>query len=213
MLRPGSAWILAISLAAVSPVATADDELERYSDIADEDFRPIDRPLDRPPFYHAKTLTVTKESLDNGWVRNYQCHRHFSVTPSLEIIFPNAKIRNITITNSSNIGNVEVRDHTVELKDVNEQSALCFDSEIHVLQRESHGSYRITAGPFYYRFLDGYFPMDVDLKVQYPTSLLEVSHVVPGNQDGVALTRNDGEVRLVSRFEGTLWVHLSFERK
>ncbi len=213
MLRPGAAVILAACLAAVSSIAAADDELERLSDIADADFLPIDRPLDRPPFYHIKALTVTNDSLASGWVRNHQCHRHFSVVPLLEIAFPSGKVRNIAITDSSNVGDVEVRGHTIQLKDVNEQSVLCIDSENRVLQREIDGSYRITAGPFFYRFLDGYFPMEVHLNVQYPPSLLEVLRVVPGNRRGVEVTRNDGEVRLWSRFEGTLWVHVFFERK
>jgi hypothetical protein len=213
MLRPGSALILAACLATVSPITAADDDLERLSDIADEDFLPIDRPLDRAPFYHAKTLTVTKDALVNGWVRNHQCHRHFSVTPSLEIVFPSDKIRHIEITDSSNIGDVQVRDHTIQLKDVNEQSALCFTSENHLLQRESDGSYRITAGPFYYRFLDGYFPIEVDLTVRYPPLLLDVLRLVPRDRPGVEVSLNDGEVRLWSRFEGALWVHVLFERK
>ena len=213
MLRPGSALILAACLAAVAPVTAADDDVERLSDIADEDFLAIDRPLDRPPFVHNKALTVSKDSLASGWVRNHQCHRHFSVTPSLEIVFPNGKIRNISIIDSSNVGDVEVRGHTIQLNDVNDQSALCFDSEIQILQRESDGSYLMTAGPFYYRFLDGYFPIDVALEVRYPPSLLDVIRVVPGDRHGVEVTLNDGEVRLLSRFEGTLWVHVLFKRK
>lgn len=205
--------ILATCLAAGSSITAADDELERLSDIADEDFRPIDTPLDRAPFYHAKTLTVTKESLASGWVRNHQCHRHFSVTRSLEIVFPRGKIRNITITDSSSLGKVEVRGHTIQLTNVNHQSSLCFDSENLVLQHKSDGSLKITAGPFYYRFLDGYFPIEVALKVQYPRSLLKVLHVIPETQHGVEVTRHDGEIRLWSRFEGTLWVHVFFERK
>ncbi len=213
MLQPGTAVILAAGLTAASLGAAADNDLERLSNIADADFLPIDRPLDRPPFFHAKALTVTEDSLASGWARNHQCHRHFSVTPSLEIVFPNGKIRNIAITGSSNIGDVTVRGPTIQLEDVNEQSTLCFASEIHVLQREADGSYRITAGPFYYRFLDGYFPMEVDLKVRYPSSLLKVLRVVPGNQRGIEVTRNDGEVRFSSRFEGTLWVQVFFTRE
>ncbi len=212
MLRPAVAVILAAGLAVMPPGAAADDVLERLSDIADEHFLPIDRTLDRPPFFHAKVLTVTQDSLASGWVRNHQCHRHFSVTPSLEIVFPSGKIRNIAITNSSNVGDISVRGHTIQLEDVNAQSALCFDSEIQVLQRESDGTYRITAGPFYYRFLDGYFPMEVDLKLRYPSSLLEVSRVNPDKR-GVEVTRTDGEVRLWSRFEGTLWVHVFLKGK
>jgi hypothetical protein len=213
MLRPRAALILAVCLAVAPPIAAADDELERLLDIADQGFVPINRPLDRPAFYHAKALSVTEDSLASGWVRNHQCHRHFSTTALLEIVFPRGKIRNIAITDSSNLGDIEVRGHAIQLKDVNEKSTLCFDSENHVLQRESDGSYRITAGPFYYRFLDGYFPIEVNLKVQYPPSLLKVLRVVPANRRGVEVTRKDGEVRLWSRFEGTLWAHVIFERQ
>lgn len=213
MLRPGSAAILAALVAGVSAIAAAGDDLEWLSDIADEDFQPIDRPLDQTPFHHIKTLIVTADSLAGGWVHNHQCHRYFSVTPSLDIVFPTGKIRNITIADASNVGDVEVRGHTIQLKDVNEKSALCINSENLLLNREPGGVYRVTAGPFYYRFLDGYFPMEVSLQVQYPPSLLEVMRVVPGNRRGVEITRNDGEVRLWSRFEGTLWVQVFFMRK
>lgn len=213
MLLPGSIVILALSVSAISAVAAADGDLERLSNIADEDFSPIERTLDRPPFHHAKVLTVTEDSLVSGWVRNRQCHRHFSVTPSLEIVFPSGKIRNITVTDSDTVGSVEVRGHAVQLKGVNEHSALCIESENLLLQADPEGSYRITAGPFYYRFLDGYFPMEVDLEVRYPSSLLKVARVTPGDQRGVEVTRNHGVVKLRSRFEGTLWVHVFFRRK
>jgi hypothetical protein len=213
MLLPRSVVILALSVPAVSAVVAADDDLERLSNIADEQFSPIERTLDRAPFLHDKVLTVTEDSLVSGWVHNRQCHRHFSVTPALDIVFPEGKIRNITIGDASNVGAVEVRGHTIHLEDVNEHSTLCINSENLLLQREADGVYRMTAGPFFYRFMDGYFPLEVRLRVQYPPTLLAVTHVAPGDRRGVEVTRNFGEVSLWSLFEGTLWVRMLFRRK
>ncbi len=215
MLRPRAAVVamVAACLAAAAPQAAKPDDLDRLSEIADEDFHPIDRPLERPPFVHTKVLSITPDSLTGGWVRNHQCHRHFSVTPSLDIVFPSGKIRDIVIRDTEHLDAVEVRGHTVQLAGVTAQSTLCFDSENRVLQREADGSYRLTAGPFYYRFLDGYFPMDVDVTVRYPALLLEAVRVIPGDRQGVTVTRRQGEIRLYSRFEGTLWVHVILKPK
>ncbi len=199
---------------AASPMfpAFADDELDALMEIADEAFRPVTRPLDRPVFLHSKALKVTPESLNGGWVRNYQCHRHFATTPALEIVFPAGAIRDIEIVESSALGHVQVDGPTVLLEGVQGNSTLCFRSENRLLETADAGAYRLRAGPFFHRFLDGYFPMDVELTVTFPGPV-EVLHVSPPAAPGIDVTISDRKLTLRSRFEGTLWVEILFRKR
>ncbi len=205
---------VALSAAAFAAVLCASaDEVDQLFDIADEDFRPITRPLDRPAFYHSKRLTVTEESLADGWVENLQCHRHFSRTKSLDVVFPPGKIRSIEITETEGIGAIETGGHGVSLQDVGPNSRLCFRSEIQVLHRNGGDDYQLRAGPFYYRFLDGYFPTEVRLLVRFPASLLAVRSVSPQHGSGVQVVHDDGTIHVSSVFEGKLWVNIVFGRR
>lgn len=211
MMRPWWASLLAVTIAAAAFTSALGDDLEKLLNIADDNFRPIDRPLDHPPFIHRKVITVTNDSLTSGWVTNYQCHRHFSKTSSLDIIFPPADIRRVQIQETNDIGMVRVHSNTIQLENVTQTSSLCFDSENRVLRRDSGNIYRLTAGPFYYRFLDGYFPIQVDVKVDYPSPLLKVLRITPDARPGIEVTDNEGEVRITSLFEGKLWIEIVFE--
>ena len=210
MMRPRWASLLGATIAAAAFASAFGDDLEKLLNIADDNFRPIERPLDRPPFIHQKVITVTVDSLTSGWVANYQCHRHFSNTSSLDIAFPPDDIRRVQIQEANDIGAVRVHSNTIQLKDVTQTSSLCFDSENRVLRRESDNIYRLTAGPFYYRFLDGYFPIQVDLKVGYPLSFLKVLRITPDARAGIEVAESEGEVQVISLFEGKLWIEIVF---
>lgn len=201
--------IFAVALSAVPVLADHNDELDQLLEIGDEQFVALTEAPPHPPFVHQKTLTLWPESLSSGWVQNEQCHRQFSPTSALQFVFKRGRIRAIEIIEQHDIGRSWVDGNTVQLEDVSKRSSICFRSENRMLESHPGGDYRIKVGPFFYRFLDGYFPVRVDLRVRFPADRLALREVLA--EDGVEVTRLTDEVRLSSTFQGILRVEMLFE--
>lgn len=204
--------LLLLGLAAAGPVVLADDDLEKLLEIGDEKFEPITRPLRDPPFLHRKSIRVTPQSLSDGWVENAQCHAQFAKMPSLQIVFNPATTRAIEITEARGIGRAWVEGATVQLEQVGPDSRLCFRSNNRVLTAGS-GRYELKIGPFYYRYLDGYFPMQLELDIDYRDSNLRLLDISPDSGAGISIAKMPRGVRFESLFQGTLWVILTFALK
>jgi len=73
-----------------------------------------------------------------------------------------------------NIGSARVDGHTVQLKDIAAESNICISADKRALSYDK-GRYYLKLGPFMRRFLDGYYPMHVQIEVCYPAFLRLVS--------------------------------------
>jgi hypothetical protein len=62
------------------------------------------------------------------------------------------------------------------------------------------------------RFLDGYYPMRVSLKVSIETPKIRFLDVTPPAQPGFAFSRQDSEVGYDAWFEGRLNTLIRFRR-
>ncbi len=195
---------------ALQPASAEPDDLEKLLEIGDDAFAPVTRPLAEPPFYHHKWIRIEQNSLTNGWVFNRQCHSQFAAMPSLQIVFGTGTTRNIRLTKTKLLGRAWVEGTTVQLETVRPESEICFSSENRVLSPTGPGDYELKVGPFYYRYLDGYFPMQMILNVDYPPSLLKVVDVAPDQPEAIAVKYASGQIRLESVFQGKLWVYVKF---
>ncbi len=168
-------------------------------------------PAGRTAPVHDKTLTLTADSLASGWVRNHQCHHDLDPVPATQIVFSPGRVRNLRVTRSRNIARAWVEAETVQLEDITRNALLCLASDNRILERgDSPATYRLRAGPFMVRFLDGYFPMRVNLKVEYPPDLLTLEDIDPAPGLGVDVTATPGQVHFSTLFEGVLWIDLRF---
>ena len=201
--------VYAVLLSVAPVLADHNDELEQLLEIGDEHFVALTEAPPHPPFVHQKILTLGRESMSSGWVQNEQCHRQFSPTSALQFVFKRGRIRAIEIVEQHDIGRSWVDGNTVQLEDVNKRSSICFRSENRMLERRAGGGYGIKVGPFFYRFLDGYFPVTVDLRVRFPADRLTLREVRA--EDGVEVVRLTDEVRLRSTFQGILRVEMLFD--
>lgn len=189
------------------------DALDNLLDIGGEELRILTTAPKHAPFYHGKTLTLTQDSFETGWVANHQCHRNFSKIPRLEISFREGNVRNLQIVHAANVGAHEVVGSGVTLEDVRPETEICLAGEARVLDRDESGRFRLRTGPFFYKFLDGYFPVEVELNIRYPADVLSFSGSNPPPAPGVTLSDGAGATRFQSVFEGRLWVELFYERK
>lgn len=152
-----------------------------------------------------KHLYLTPESLETGWARMEQCHYNLDPVPAAEVVYGGDRTRAIEITRSEHIGNAVVEGDNVQMRDIREGAILCVQAESKALASlPDDAQFLVENGPFMRRFLDGYYPMQVDLVIEWPAGLLELVETVPAEQPGHAVTHDDRSVTIRAHFEGRL---------
>jgi hypothetical protein len=153
-------------------------------------------------------LTLTADSLVSGWVRLDQCQRNLDPVPALEIVYRYPEMRDLRIESFRGMERAWVEDGSVQMLDLVAGAELCISAVVQVLQPAGTGRYEIRSGPFHRRFLDGYYPLQLDYRVSYPAALLQVEAVEPGEQPGFAVLRQPGELQIDALFEGRLIIRV-----
>ena len=74
----------------------------------------------------------------------------------------------------------------------------------------SDGNFVLKNGPFHRKFLDGYYPMQVTLKIRFPDELIEFSSILPEAQPGFTIQHDKGRLHINAWFEGILNTEIRF---
>lgn len=165
------------------------------------------------PHYHSKRIVITQDSLETGWVNGEQCHYNLDQVRAMEVVFGKGRVRNLKILRHENIEKVWVEDNSVQLENVGEDAHVCIGSQNRILQHDADGvDYMLLSGPYMRRFFDGYFPMKVDLTVDYPEHLLELHEIAPAELK-LQSASSPGHVKVEALFEGRLLIGLHFSSK
>ena len=169
-------------------------------------------PPAKPVHHHANRVTIREDSLDDGWVTLEQCHDNLDAVPRLEVVFRRATTRDIRVVTAKDIGHAAVEGASVQLEDVGRHARLCVSAQSRALDRGGDGVYVLRNGPFLRRFLDGYYPMRVEMEVAYPCGLLDLVASSPAVQPGFTVAQSDCGVTYDTWFEGRLRTELVFKR-
>ena len=207
-LARGMLFWLALAGAGAAPFAIAADTF----DINEGELHFLTEPPAEPPHRHTKRLRVTPDSLKSGWVQAEQCHYQLDQVPAMEIVFGKDKVRKLKVVNAQNIAELWIEGPTVQMKNVGADAFVCIASENRILARNIAGDYVLTTGPFMRRFLDGYFPMQVSLEVDYPDKLLQFDNVTPAELK-LHTIGGRGHLKVDTLFEGRLTIALRFTDK
>lgn len=198
--------VAALCLLSISMVLA---EVEHPSS-TDGELQFLVKPPKRAPHKHSAHITITNDSLKTGWVLNKQCHYNLTRVAALEVVFRKGGVRNLKISRADNIKKAWVEESTVQLVDIGKNAVLCISSETHSFKFDTlNGTYAWHGGPYMKRFLDGYFPMHLNLAVDYPHSKLTMLSMDPAALKSRAIKLN-GHMRLNTMFVGRLDVHLKF---
>jgi hypothetical protein len=207
-------YLLVMMLSLMARIADADEleEMAALWAIADEPYRVVTRELETPAFRHQKVLKLNPQSLADGWVPNHQCHANFPLFPSLQISFREGAVRNMEIVEQSGVDEAWVQEPTIQMKRTRPETTLCFQSENHTLEYdELTEEYRMTVGPYYLKLFDGYFPLDVDLTVEYPVATLSYAGMEPTQVEGATIAHHPGRIHFDALFEGKLKLVFRFK--
>jgi hypothetical protein len=171
----------------------------------------LSRLPDKPVHHHQNQIRIDEDSLRDGWVLLSQCHVDLDAVPRSQVMFSRDRTRDLRVTAYSGIGAAWVEDNTVQLQDTRRGAYLCVQARSRALTPQADGSFVLRNGPYLRRFLDGYYPMHVTMRIslEAPLALVETR---PAAQPGFEVTTRTDEVYFDARFEGRLVTELRFRR-
>lgn len=158
-------------------------------------------------------ITITRNSIDTGWVKLQQCYFNLDAFPRVQAMFKYRWFRNLRVLSSSGIGKKWVKGKSIQMANVQQGATLCTSSEIRVFYQNPDKTFSLVNGPFSRRFLDGYFPMRVTVEVNFPGEKLKYLRSIPNKQPGLNITSNTNKVALNALFEGKMNTELRFEER
>lgn len=158
-----------------------------------------------------KHILLDRHSLEHGWATMTQCHYHLDPAPAVQIVYDDERTRDIRITGKQGVGLARVDGASVQMQEISRGASLCVSARVLAIRPhpDSEG-YLVENGPFMRRFLDGYYPMQVKLVVDWPAGLLSFAGSLPAPQPGLRIEASDTGVLLEAHFEGRLYSQLQF---
>jgi hypothetical protein len=210
--RSISALALAFLTPALAGAAMSEEEMffKGVSEVNDGDLVFLTEAPSGPIHHHQNQITLTRTSLADGWARLEQCHHHLDPVPDMQIVYNRDRIRDIAILRSENIGRSWVHENTVQLDQVARNALICITAETRALDSEGDHTFALSNGPYMRRFLDGYYPMRVSMRVLWDMPELRFVDISPSPQSGLSFSETANEVGYEALFEGQLRTRIRF---
>jgi hypothetical protein len=155
-------------------------------------------------------LTITPDSLNSGWVQLEQCQSNLDPIEAVEVVYRYHGMRNLRVISSRAMASAWVEGSSVQMTGVQPGGEVCISAEVHVLHADGEGGYSLQSGPFHRRFLDGYYPLQLDYRIRWPRGKLEVAGVSPAAQPGFSVLKDPAELAIDALFEGMLLIDVKF---
>ena len=199
--------LLSATLAAraESPDADWDAFPPDVSEVSEGELRFLEHPPARFPRIENR-LRIDAHSVTTGWVEIEQCYRDLDAVPKSEIVYRYAEMRGLLLRESAGIAQLHVHASSVALEAVERGAHLCVALQARILRPRSDGvsGVFLANGPFHRQFLDGYYPLQVTLEIDYHAAGLALERVQPTPRPGLAMHNEAGRLSLEALFEGRL---------
>ena len=174
------------------------------------ELRFLTQPPEKRAPYSQNLLTISAQSLLNGWVKIEQCHTGLDPMHMVEIVYGYKQMRGLIITKVRGIGQAWVEGQSVQLKEVTLTAELCVQLEARILHKRDSGGWVLRNGPYQRRFLDSYFPLRLTLRVNFPGGLLQYIGSQPREPEGLGVLAETDSVVFAAWFEGQLVLEIYF---
>lgn len=203
------ALLLVLTGTLFAPPVLAADEFDLL-DINEGELRFLERPPEKSPHLHSTHVFISDESLKTGWVTAKQCHYNLDQVSALQVVFNPRRVRRIEILQVENIERAWVEGASVQVTNIGKNAVLCLLSEnLAIKHNAADGTYEWHGGPYMRRFLDGYFPMQVKVAIDYPPDRVRLESIDPGTLRFKTVAQ-PGLIRLDALFEGRLDIAIRF---
>lgn len=157
-------------------------------------------------------IRITPASLQDGWVEMEQCHTNLDRVSEAQILFRPGRSRALRVTRHDNIAAAFAQDNSIQLRGIGDASEVCLYAETRAFHSLGDDVFELRNGPFMRRFLDGYYPLQLELEIVFPTALSLVAHTPPPGH-GYQVHASDARVRVETLFEGRLRTLFRFHRR
>ena len=165
----------------------------------------------RKPALHAtNTFIIDKESIDQGWVTLTQCYEHLDQVRLTIVNYGFRILRNMQITSARNIEKALLEGKRVRLENVGKDAQLCITAQVRNFYQNEDKSFSLVSGPYHRKFLDGYFPFRLTMRVKYDKDL-HFLYSVPQVQPGFNIELENNNLSIDTLFEGRLKTELRFK--
>jgi hypothetical protein len=180
-----------------------------FSDIAQEgQLRFLSNHPDPGSYAYDSRVRIDEESFHSGVVSLQTCHRKLDPIRKIVIAFNPKRLMALEIASAEGVGTVEVKGHHVEMTNVTRGASICINLQSKALDRVDDQTYRLQAGPLMRRYLDGYLPMQANLRFEWPRNSLRLKSTNPAPQEGVRLLSAEGNAELDMIFAGRLLANI-----
>ena len=159
---------------------------------------------------HHNRITLSRQSLVDGWAELYQCHTNLDAVPDAQVVFRPGRIRALAVAKATAIGRAWVEGASVQLQDVRSGARLCLAAESRVVRPLADGGFVVRNGPFMRSFLDGYYPLHVTLEIVLPAGNWQLIGSKPATQPGFDVQYAAGRLIADAWFSGRLETEFRF---
>ncbi|MGD8560191.1 MAG: hypothetical protein PVG89_07755 [Gammaproteobacteria bacterium] len=171
--------------------------------------------LHQPPAHKAvhtvtNTITISDSSLKTQWVTLHQCHKNLDPVAQSEIVYRYKDMRNLRLEHYFGMDKAWIENQSVQMKDIDRGASLCILADVKIFRPVENGHYTLRNGPYFRKFLDGYYPFHVKLNIHYPKSALRLETTSPEAQSGFDVREDNGTLKMDAWFEGELMVEARF---
>ncbi|MDR9499284.1 MAG: hypothetical protein RI556_08930 [Hydrogenovibrio sp.] len=157
-------------------------------------------------YYLVNRLTVTPDSLRNGWMRFEQCHHQLDAINKIEVVYNSETTRALEVTHTQGIGRTQTQSASVILQAVSRGASVCIQGQSQTLVAIDDRRWQLRRGPYMRKFFNGYYPMHLQETLNWSQTELTLTHPESGQPLGRDFDLNPQAKRLSARywFEGEL---------
>lgn len=165
---------------------------------------------DKSILHSGSVLSITEKSLATGWVGLEQCYRNLDRVDKMDVVYRYKNIKQLKIISSGNISEAKVDGQTIQLEDVSASAYICVQAEVQILEKINQDTFVLSNGPYYRRFLDGYYPYHITVSISYPAERLTYTRISPAPQPLFEVIQQPGRLLIDTWFEGVLLIDIQF---
>ena len=187
-----------------------DDSEPSNDDINEGQLTFIAPPADKNILATEAVMTITDNSLKTGMVSLRQCYRNLDPVAEMDVVYSYKNMKQLRIVSVGNIADARVIGNSIQLQDITASAFVCVAAEVQLLENTAEDSYVLSYGPYYRRFLDGYYPYHATVIIDYPEHRLRYADVSPSQRPMFELVTEPGKLIMDTWFEGVLQVNITF---
>ncbi|CAM8642521.1 hypothetical protein MCEMSEM47_01111 [Burkholderiales bacterium] len=163
-------------------------------------------------YRYESNVFIDENSLRTGIVSLSTCHFQLDPIRKVVIAFNRNRLISLSVVSHKGMASVQNDGQHITMEGVERGAEICINLESKALDTSNDEEWKLYAGPLMRRYLDGYLPMQADLRVFWPSGLLKLKDSSPKNQSGVIVESHPDGALMRLIFAGRFAGHFTLNR-